>query len=85
MMKLDEIPIRGQIYVHVQMHFFLARSTSSSSSSIGAVGIGSEDTMLVARIIGCNIALNMASSASKATMCRLTFRQAMIEAPVKKE
>jgi hypothetical protein len=86
MMKLEEIPIKRQTYVHVQMHFFLARSTSSSSSSTkGAVGKTFEDTMLVAQIIGCNIALKMASSSSKATMCQFKFRQAMIEAPVKEE
>ena len=86
MMKLEEIPIRGQAYVHVRMRFFLARSTgSSSSSTTEAVGIESEDTVLVARIIGCNIALNMASNASKAIICQLRFRQAMIEAPIKEE
>jgi hypothetical protein len=85
MMKLEEIPITRQTYVHVRMCFFLVGSTGSSSSSVGAVGIGFEDTVLVARIIGCNIALNMASSASKDTMCRLRFHQAMIEAPVKEE
>jgi hypothetical protein len=86
MMKLEEIPIRGQTYVHVRMGFFLAISTGFlSSSTKRAVGITFEDTVLVARIIGCHIALEMASFASKATMCRFKFQQAMIEAPVKEE
>jgi hypothetical protein len=68
------------------MRFFLDGNIgSSSSSSNGAIGIVSKDTILVARIIGYKIALKMASSASKATMYRFSFRQAMIEAPVKKE
>jgi hypothetical protein len=85
MMKLEEIPIKRQTYVHVQMHFFLARSTSSSSSSTkGAVGIISKVAELVACIIGYNIALKMASSTSKATTCRFNFRQAVTEVLVKR-
>jgi hypothetical protein len=82
MMEHEENPIRGQTYVHVRMRFTLGGSSGSSSSSTKeAVGITSEGAVLVARIIGCKIALKMASSASKATMCRFNFRQAVIEAP----
>jgi hypothetical protein len=85
MKELEEEPIKRQTYVHVRARFTLGGSIGSSSSSTKrAVGIISEFGLLVTCIIGCNIALKMASSSSKATMCQFSFQQAMIEALVKR-
>jgi hypothetical protein len=67
MKGLEEKSITRQIYAHVQARFTLGRSTGSSSSTKGEVGIISEVATLVVCIIGYNRALKMASSTSKAT------------------
>ena len=85
MKELEEELIKRQTYVHVWARFTLGGSTGSSSiSTKKEVEIISKFGLLVTCIIGCNIALKMALSSSKATMCQFSFWQAMIEALVKR-